>query len=316
MLSNNRVDLNKEDVPIQTISFGQSNFILDNFKNNNNLKLHENIENDMLILKNDISKLNSKVLKINGDDSISVIVSSIRNLDFKIKELENIIERHNNFISENQLKNFSKNDIQKINNDIKCLEDQTNNKTSDLQSQIKNITKSKFVSFDNKVDSDFENVITDLTLKINESNKKISDSFDEKLGLLEKSLKNQIESSKLNSEMSTTIINGIDDIFKNINLPEKSDNNLEELVSSHLELDLNVKNNSNEIISLKDKINKNKNNMLDLVEIKINELREEFITILKNKEIEAERIEAERIEAERIEAERIEADNESIEADN
>jgi hypothetical protein len=87
---------------------------------------------------------------------------------------------------------------------------------------------------------------------------------------------------------------------------------LEQLISSHLELDLNVKKNSSEIVNLKNNIknvsNNNENNIEDFVEIKLKELKEEFMTMLNNKESKAERKEEEHIEAEIKEEERKEAE--------
>ena len=69
----------------------------------------------------------------------------------------------------------------------------------------------------------------------------------DKLYKVENNLKAEIESNKLNSKVSTSVIKGIENLFQSVNTNSVSDEYIDSLVTSHLDLDLIVKKNDSEI---------------------------------------------------------------------
>ena len=291
MLSNNRLDLNDKDVPVQTINFGQSSFIIDNKFNESEVSiLEKKVNNNLSILRKDINLINDSINEIKTNNK-QIVSSSVNNLNKKIFELDSNLreqKRINLEIKKSLYETSSKiedNQIDDLKDKVKVLEIQL-----EKQIEINNSLQDKINNVENKADKNSEsvelknsitntkrdisklndllenemnkNIFLENKLNLLDSNissidKKVVEDFTEKITKLENKLTEQIEATKLNSTVSNMIIDNIENTFKTINKKNSTNNDITELVKSHIELDLMVKKNTNQIDNLKNNQDKN-----------------------------------------------------------
>merc|ERR1711916_353918 len=93
MLSNNRIELNENDIPVQTISFGKSSFTIDStFDEQKNLDVvlerEKEMNQEIISLKKNIKQISNQIhLLNNNNESQKNILLSIDTIDQKINDL-------------------------------------------------------------------------------------------------------------------------------------------------------------------------------------------------------------------------------------